>query len=81
MPVSEREEIQPGQVSQRKELQMRKVQGAAPSLYRLFAKVQFHAWKGEDMLCGGRLHDLDSRLLRQEILELVQELFLAICNG
>ena len=71
----------PGQVGQRKELQMREVQGAAPPLYRLLAQVQLQAWKGEDMLRGGRLHDLDSRLFRQEVLDPIQNLFLSICNG
>ena len=71
----------PGQVGQRKELQMREVQGAAPPLYRLLAQVQLQAGKGEGVLRGGRLHDFNSRRFRQEVLELVQELFLSICNG
>lgn len=71
----------PGQIRQRKELQMRKIEGVSPPLYRLPAQVQLQAGKGEDMLCGGRLHDLDSRLFRQEVLDPIQNLFLAIGNG
>ena len=71
----------PGQVGQREELQVRKVEGLAPPLYRLLAQVQLQAGKGEDMLCGGRLHDFNSRLFRQEVLDPIQNLFLAIGDG
>ena len=68
----------PGQISQREELQVRKVERLALPLYRLLAQVQLQAGNGEGVLCGGRLHDLDSRLFRQEVLEPIQNLFLAI---
>ena len=71
----------PGQVGQRKELQMREVQGAAPPLYRLLAQVQLQAGKGEGVLRGGRLHDFNSRRFRQEVLDPIQNLFLAIGDG
>ena len=71
----------PGQISQREELQVRKVERLALPLYRLLAQVQLQAGNGEGVLCGGRLHDLDSRLFRQEVLDPIQNLFLAIGDG
>ena len=71
----------PGQVGQREELQVRKVEGLAMPLYRLLAQVQLQAGKGEGVLCGGRLHNFNSRLFRQEVLDPIQNLFLAIGDG
>ena len=71
----------PGQVGQREELQVRKMEGLSPPLYRLLAQVQLQAGKGEGVLRGRWLYDLDSRLLRQEVLDPIQNLFLAICDG
>ena len=71
----------PGQVGQREELQVRKVERLAPPLYCLLAQVQLQAGKGEGVLRSGRLHDFDSRLFRQEVLDPIQNLFLAIGDG
>ena len=71
----------PGQISQREELQVRKVERLALPLYRLLAQVQLQAGKGEGVLRSGRLHDFDSRLFRQEVLDPIQNLLLAIGDG
>ena len=71
----------PGQVGQREELQVRKVERLAPPLYCLLAQVQLQAGKGEGVLRSGRLHDFDSRLFRQEVLDPIQNLLLAIGDG
>ena len=70
-----------GQIRQREELQVRKVERLALPLYRLLAQVQLQAGKGEGVLRGGRLHDFNSRLFRQEVLDPIQNLFLAIGDG
>ena len=71
----------PGQVGQREELQVRKVEGLALPLCRLLAQVQLQAWKGEGVLCSGRFHNFNSRLFRQEVLDPIQNLLLAIGDG
>ena len=71
----------PDQVGQREELQVRKVEGLAPPLYRLPAQVQLQAGKGEGVLRSRWLHDLNSRLFRQEVLDPIQNLLLAIGDG
>ena len=43
----------PGQIGQREELQVRKVERLAPPLYRLLAQVQLQAGKGEGVLRAG----------------------------
>ena len=71
----------PDQVGQREELQVRKAEGLSPPLYRLLAQVQFQAGKGEGVLHSGWLHDLNSSLFRQKLLDPIQNLFLTIGDG
>ena len=70
-----------GQVSQRKKLQVRKVEGLPFPLYGLLAEMELQAGKGDGMLCVGRLYNLNSGLFRQVVLDPIQNLFLAIGDG
>ena len=57
------------------------MEGVSLPHYRLLAEMELQAGEGDGMLCGGRFHDLNSRLFRQKDLDPVQDLFLAIFGG